>query len=68
MTSMEPGSEYPSLAGQYSFRVLALLFACLSRRAALAKLPAWLARKEPSWAPDRHALFVADLAARRCPS
>ena len=62
------GSEHTSLGGQYSFRVLGPCCRLFDRE----ELPwpccriAWRS-KEPSWRRVGRR-FVADLAARRCPS
>jgi len=67
-TVLEPGSEHPSLGGQYSYRVLGPCCRLFDRE----ELPwpccrlAWHS-KEPSWRRVGRR-FVADLAARRCPS
>jgi hypothetical protein len=63
-----PGSEHTSPGGQYSFRVLGPCCRLFDRE----ELPwpccrlAWRS-KEPSWRRVGRR-FVADLAARRCPS
>jgi hypothetical protein len=63
-----PGSEHSSPGGQYSFRVLGPCCRLFDRE----ELPwpccrlAWRS-KEPSWRRVGRR-FVADLAARRCPS
>ncbi|MBM5796788.1 MAG: hypothetical protein FJ050_03085 [Cyanobacteria bacterium M_surface_7_m2_040] len=65
---LEPGSEHTSPGGQYSFRVLGPCCRLFDRE----ELPwpccrlAWRS-KEPSWRRIGRR-FVADLAARRCPS
>ncbi len=65
---LEPGSEHTSPGGQYSFRVLGPCCRLFDRE----ELPwpccrlAWRS-KEPSWRRVGKR-FVADLAARRCPS
>ena len=65
---LEPGSEHSSPGGQYSFRVLGPCCRLFDRE----ELPwpccrlAWRS-KEPSWRRVGRR-FVADLAARRCPS
>jgi len=65
---LPPGSVHASLGGQYSFRVLGPCCRLFDRE----ELPwpccrlAWRS-KEPSWRRIGRR-FVADLAARRCPS
>ena len=65
---LEPGSVHASPGGQYSFRVLGACCRLFDRE----ELPwpccrlAWRS-KEPSWRRIGRR-FVADLAARRCPS
>jgi len=65
---LEPGSIHPSPGGQYSYRVLGACCRLFDRE----ELPwpccrlAWHS-KEPSWRRVGRR-FVADLAARRCPS
>jgi hypothetical protein len=65
---LDPGSEHSSPGGQYSFRVLGPCCRLFDRE----ELPwpccrlAWRS-KEPSWRRIGRR-FVADLAARRCPS
>ena len=65
---MEHGSIYPSEGGQYSFRVIGPCCRLFDRE----ELPwpcsrlAWKS-KEPSWRRIG-CRFVADMAARRCPS
>ena len=67
-TVLASGSEHPSPGGQYSYRVLGPCCRLFDRE----ELPwpccrlAWRS-KEPSWRRIGRR-FVADLAARRCPS
>jgi hypothetical protein len=65
---LQPGTEHASAGGQYSFRVVGACCRLFDRE----ELPwpccrlAWRS-KEPSWRRVGRR-FVADLAARRCPS